>query len=185
MLKSLYNGYFQKSKVFLYPHLKIRRDSKISPVDTFTSWEGYCDHGDKKLLCLYDLKTDKEFKEFEKNKLLKNILFHEFYELNNNQGMYVFNFSSFVKDWDYYQDGKYSWLSNDFKTVIKNYYVNNKDNYVYVDSYLNPELYYEIYSNLLGCDINILKSVGELCDKPNLTKESIKISVKSFELNKK
>ena len=41
----------------------------------------------------------------------------------------------------------------------------------YVESYLYPEHYYEIYSELLNIPLNTLKEVRELCDKPNLNKE--------------
>jgi hypothetical protein len=46
---------------------------------------------------------------------------------------------------------------------------------------LFPEKHYETYAKILGVDIAMLKSVGELCDKPNLEKENLLIEVADLE----
>ena len=48
---------------------------------------------------------------------------------------------------------------------------------MYVQGYLFPELHFEDYSNILGVDKQLLISVGELCNKPDLEKEKLMISV--------
>jgi hypothetical protein len=45
----------------------------------------------------------------------------------------------------------------------------------------DPEMYFDIYSKLLGCDPKLLSVVGELCDKPNLHKETLEITLKNLE----
>ena len=183
MLKSLHEEYFQKSKIFLYPAIMIPRGTSVTPICTYTSWEGHYKHEDCKLMCLYHLRDDAEFKQFEKNRLFNNMLFDQFYELDGKKGMYVFDFSSYKEDWQYFLDGKYSKFSLNLKSSINIYYMNSKKNYVYVDSYINPEMYFEIYSELLECDVKILEKVGELCDKPNLDKETSHIKVKELNIS--
>ena len=54
----------------------------------------------------------------------------------------------------------------------------------YMESYLYPEKYYEIYSELLNIPTSLLEEVIELCDKPNLKKEDFKKSILELELFK-
>lgn len=184
MIKSVYNEYFQKSRVFLYPALGISKGVSVTPIGTYTCWQDHIAHDDKKLCCVYHLRDDKEFKSFEKTKLFGNSLFDDFYYLENGSGMYIFNFSEFADDWSLYHEGKYSKLSKRLKSIILGHFAKSKTNYVYVDSYLNPEMYYDIYSNILQCSSDILKEVGELCDKPDLNKETIEINLKQLEISK-
>jgi hypothetical protein len=46
-----------------------------------------------------------------------------------------------------------------------------------MQSYLLPEKYYDNYSEILGVDIETLKNVTELCDKPNLNKENLILDI--------
>jgi hypothetical protein len=54
----------------------------------------------------------------------------------------------------------------------------------YMESYLYPEKYYEIYSDMLNVPISTLEEVKELCDKPNLEKEDFKKYILELELFK-
>jgi hypothetical protein len=54
----------------------------------------------------------------------------------------------------------------------------------YMESYLYPEEYYEVYSDLLNVPISTLEEVVELCDKPDLEKEDFKKSLIELELFK-
>ena len=53
------------------------------------------------------------------------------------------------------------------------YFEKDSGNYMYVDSYLFPERYFEIYSDLLGTTEKQLRAVGELCTPPDLNKETL------------
>ena len=69
-LNSVYTKYFQKSKVFLYPLLGIKRGVSVVPIETYISWKGYYNSEDMKLICVYDVRTDEEYKNFERNVFL-------------------------------------------------------------------------------------------------------------------
>jgi len=53
---------------------------------------------------------------------------------------------------------------------------------MYMDSFLFPEKYFNIYSELLGVNEEVLMEVGELCTKPDMEKEIYLVSVE--QLNK-
>lgn len=182
MIKSLYSDYFQKSKTFLYPLLLIPRGTSVTPISTHVSWEGHYDVTDYKFIAVYHLRSDQEFKAFEKSKLLNNLLFHEFYESSDNTGVYVFDYQDYKEDFDKFIHGKYSAMSNSVKSLILSHYSKSKKYFVYVNSFLYPELYYDIYSVILNCDKKILEEVVELCDKPDLSKEKLELTIKTLEL---
>lgn len=183
MIKSLYNEYFQKSRIFLYPALIIPRGTSVTPLETYVSWTGHYEKEDHKLICVYHLRSDSEFKAFEKIKLFGNPHFYDFYEADDDKGIYVFDYQELKEDWAKFIDGQYSKLSTKLKSLILGHYSKSKKNYVYVDSYLNPEMYYDLYSKLLGCDKQLLEEVGELCDKPDFEKETLTCSVKSINIS--
>lgn len=166
----------------MYPVLDIKRGSSVTPIEVFSSWEGFYKLEDAKLICLYHLRSDKEFGIFEKNKLFGNPLFHDFKHVEGNKGVYVFDFSQYKHDWNHFVQGKYSKLSYGTKNKIKNFTGVNDSSFAYVESFLHPEKYYGIYADLVGETVETLKSVGELCDPPNLEKETLKIEVKNLDL---
>ncbi len=181
MIKSLYEGYFQKSGVFLYPLLDIPKGTSVTPIGTYTSLTDHYTYDDCKLIATYHLRDDPQFVLFEKTKLLGNKHYDYYLETDDKIGVYIFDLSDYKQDWDYFMLGKYSKLSKDLKTTVLNHFAKSKKNYVYVNSYLNPEMYFDIYSKLLGCPTDLLKNVGELCDKPDLQKETLQIELKDLE----
>jgi hypothetical protein len=182
MIKSLYPGYFQKSGVFLFPILAIPRGGSVTPLSMYTALKGKYDHSDCRLIVTYPVRTDAEFRVFEKTKLLGNKYFEDYLETDKDKGVYIFDLSEYKTDWDFYLQGKYSKLSRNLKLIILTHYAKSKKNYTYVDSYLNPEMYFEDYSRILDCSTKLLKQVGELCDKPNLNKECLEINLKNLEI---
>jgi hypothetical protein len=179
-IKTLYRNYFHKSRVFLYPLLDINRKS-INPIQTYISWEDQIDPEDMKLICLHHIRDDIEFRQFEKLKLLGNKLFHSFIELEDNKGLYIFDFSEYKKDWNHFLNGKYSLLSPGVKKCIKDYFRGNADHFVYIESYLEPQKYYNLYAELLNVDAHVLKEAVELTDKPLLEKENLLLTFKTIE----
>lgn len=189
-INEIYVDYFQKSKVFLYPILDIKKGTSVTPIETFISW-GDITVKDKKLICLYYLRDDAEFVEYEDKYLLKNPLFQEYKELDDNKAIYIFDLNSYSKDFEYFIDGKYSKFSKKLKDRIRDSYGATSANYTYIKSYLYPEEYYQTYANLLCTDDydvskmkTILSEVGELCSKPDIEKEHLKLSIKSLDLKK-
>jgi len=137
VIDALYRTYFQKSKIFLYPLLDIKRGASVVPEQTYLSWEGFLTTEDIKLIALYPKRTDREYLSFEKNVLLKHSRTTDFVELSDTQ------------------------------------VETNSGNYVYVDSYLFPEKYFQLYADLLDTSEELLRSVGELCSPPDLDKENL------------
>lgn len=182
-IQSLYKNYIQKSRIFLYPALGIKRQSN-SPIETYVAWKDYCEPGDCKFICLHHLRNDPEFRAFEKVKLFGNPLFIDYKVTADDKAIYVFDFSKSKSDWECFLRGKYSKISDKHKAVIKNFYGTQSPNYAYIESFLHPEKYFGMYSQIINVEQKILKQVGELCDPPDLEKETLTISLKLLEIKK-
>ena len=182
-IKSLYRDYFQKSRVFLYPALEIRKGSSVTPIQTYVAWKDVLKPSDVKLVCLYHLRDDMEYKTFEKNKLFGNRLFEDFRTCADNKGIYIFNFDQYIGDWDNFLKGKYSKISPEMKRRIRDFFKGNS-NYIYVDSFIQPDKYYALYAELLGVRIDVLKETVELCSAPDLDKETVKITMQDLDIKK-
>lgn len=182
MVNSVYTDYIQKSRIFVYPFLDIRKGSEAVPIESYISWTGKYTFEDYKLVCLYHLRDDDVFKKFEKVKLTGNKLFDSYYETADGQGAYVFDMSDYKSDWKHFLDGSYTKLSTNAKNMILKFFMTNKSNYHHINSYLNPEIYYENYAKLLDVSEKLLREVGELCSKPDLDKETLKAEIKSIPL---
>jgi hypothetical protein len=175
-LTSIYRKYFQKSKVFIYPLLGIKRGLSVVPIETYVAWEGYYKPEDMKLICVYDFRVDEEYKKIEKNILLEhNRLFD--YKKVKAEVVIVFDFSDLNDDWFHFIYGRYSQLSTKTKQKILSFFDIHGGNYAYMHSYLIPEKYYANYSELLNVDTELLREVVELCNKPDLDKETLKLEI--------
>lgn len=178
MIKTLYQDYFQKSKTFLFPALKIARNSSIQVSETFISWEGMYTPEDCKLLLLYDDVNTEAFQAFELKVLIAHPLYFTKHQiLGTDAAVYVYDYSILKKDWAYFLQGRYSRLSKELKQAILTYYGKNSHEYKYIASYLLPEDFFPVYAELLDIHVDLLTKVGELCDPYNLNKETCKISV--------
>ena len=178
-MKSLYHDYYQKSRVFLYPVLEMKRGGSVTPIETYISWEGLHKPEDQKLICLYHVRDDREYKTFEKNKLLGNRLFENYIEGEDGRGIYIFDLKLLGDSWNTFLLGKYSRLSPEHKKFIKDFY-RGSNNYSYVESYLHPSKYYSFYSDILGIDEHVLRETVELTDKPSIDKETLVFSTKEI-----
>ena len=171
-LNSVYKKYFQKSKVFLYPILGIKRGVSVVPIETYVSWKGYYNSEDMKLICVYDVRTDDEYKHFEKNTLLGHNRLCDFVKVGN-QAVLTFDMSDLGDDWFHFINGKYSKISMNLKQKILTFFDKYSGNYAYMHSYLIPEKYFSNYAELLDIEVEELIKVGELCSKPDLEKENL------------
>jgi hypothetical protein len=191
-LKSLQTQYIQKSRLFLYPILAIKRGVSITPIQTYVSWEGVYTLEDYKLIGVYHLRNDPEFNRFEQIKLLKSPYFDNFFQLENDTGAYVFDFSILYEDYQKFINGKYSKFSQEVKDKILNFFYNGVNHHTVILSYLNPEQYMEDYAELLTVGgkakdekeynklLNLIKMVGEVCSLPDLNSETLKINKKNI-----
>jgi len=184
-ITSLYKDYFQKSRIFLYPILEIKRGTSITPIETHVSWEGHYSKNDMKLICLYHLRSDAEFLQFEKERLYNNKHFFDFKQVDDNKGVYVFDFSNYEKDWNNIIRGKYSQLTAGYKKKIENFYGKRDSNYAYIESFLYPEKYYSMYAEIMLVKESLLREVGELCSKMDFEKETLTANVKDLQINSK
>jgi hypothetical protein len=181
VIDALYRKYFQKSKIFLYPLLDIKRGTSVVPKETYISWNESVTSEDMKLVCVYYLRKDTEYTQFEKSVLLKHNRLIDYVKIDDETLVVTFSFSDLKDDWFNFLNGKYSKISKETKSKILNFFDKKSGNYAYVESYLYPEKHFTTYAKILGVDIELLKSVGELCDKPNLEKEMLLIEVANLE----
>ena len=184
VIDALYRKYFQKSKIFLYPLLDIKRGTSVVPKDTYLSWNDTINSEDMKLVCVYYVRTDQEYLQFEKNVLLKHNRLIDLVKVNDETLVVTFNFSDLSNDWINFLNGKYSKMNTKIKSKILNFFDKKSGNYAYVESYLYPEKHFQTYANLLNVDVEMLKSVGELCNKPDLEKESLLLEVADLKILK-
>lgn len=175
-LTSIYSKYFQKSKVFLYPLLGIKRGLSVVPKETYIAWEGHYKPEDMKLICVYDYRKDEEYQKIEKNLLLEHNRLSD-YKRVKKEAIIVFDFSDLDDNWFHFINGKFSQMEIKVKQKILGFFDVHGGNYAYMHSYLIPEKYYDNYSEILGIDTEVLKEVVELCDKPNLNKETLILDI--------
>ena len=87
-MKKIYSDYFQKSKVFLYPLLGIKKGIRFVPLETYLNWDGYF-KSDNDFFCLYNIpQTTEEKKMFEVFKQLHlktNEHFIEWFSISNDK----------------------------------------------------------------------------------------------------
>ncbi len=185
VIQSLYRDYFQKSTVFLYPALGIKRGVSVTPIQNYTSWKGKYSREDCKLICLYPLRKDQDFIQFEKVRLLGHSLFHDFHQVDEDKGVYIFDLSHMKDDFHHVMKGKYSKISPEHKKRIKDFIGANSPNLPYVESFLEPKKYFNMYAEIMEVEVSLLKQVGELCDPPDHEAEMLDIQIINLELNKK
>jgi hypothetical protein len=188
VLTSIYNKYIQKSRIFLYPALKIRRGVSVTPVQTYMSWEGMYELEDNKFIVVYHLREDRDFKNFEDKALLGNDAFVDFYEVEDNNGAYIFDYEIYKDDYNCIRRGKYSELSKPYKQRVLRFFKNHARHHAHVESYLYPEKYIKTYAKILNVQPSLLERVGELCSKPELKQEQLisekkVINLQTFNLN--
>ena len=176
--------------MFLYPALGLKRGHSVTPIQVYSSWKNMYRFEDRKLICIYHMRTDEEFKMYEKQMLLGNEFFHDFHMTDDDKGVYVFDFSRMKTDWDFFLKGKYSKLSPDLKRKIRAFFGAN--NLGYIDSFLYPERFFNMYASMLTtcrqdepAMLKLLKEVGELCSSPNLELENLIANVKDLHSPKK
>lgn len=180
-MNKLYAEYFQKSKVFLYPILGIAKKSSIQVKNTYISWGDAYKEADQKLILQYEDVNTEAFEAFKDKVLLTSPLYETHITTPDYQGIFVFDMSVLVKDWELFINGKYSRFSKILKDGILKYYGSKSPEYDYVRSYLYPSEYFHIYADLLNVQESLLMEVGELCDKYNPELEKLNIFVELLE----
>lgn len=177
-LNSVYRKYFQKSQVFIYPLLGIKRGAAYVPKATYVAWEENATTSeDMKLICVYENDGSNTFDVFVKSILLKHARLFGYVKANSKTSVFTFEFSDLSADWENFLNGKYSKINLNLKAKILNFFDPQSGNYQYIKSYLYPEKYYDEYADLLNTNVELLKSVVELCTKPDLAKETLELEI--------
>lgn len=180
-ISSIYPNYIQKSRLFLYPLLGIKRGGSVTPKETYMSWDNMYTLNDNRLIIVYHLREDLEFKKFEES-IQNNKYFETFFELEDDTGAFVFDLSKHKSEFQKIVKGNYSKLREEFKVKTLGFFKNHKKHHIYIMSYLYPNRYYNMYGKVLNVPTSLLKEVGELCSLPDLNKEKLSISTKVLNL---
>ena len=171
MILNLYNKYFQKSKIFLYPFLELPKvDEKYFTIQTYLKYKDISIE-ECFIICVYNIKDVEYFTKYKKEKINRSIYFTSEETIDENKHIVIFNISKFKTDYHYFMLGQYSKFSSKSKDLIKKYFGARSPQYVYVDTFINPKDYYNEYSTLLDVSKETLEEVVELCDKFDYEKE--------------
>lgn len=171
-MRIVYTEYFQKSKVFLYPLLGLKKGLEYVPADTYICWDTLYESNNYKLICVYNTEKTVDFKNFE----LKYLRNHSMLELYHNLGdkqVYVFDMRPYKYDHMMVVSGKYSNMSVGAKNKIIQYFGKNGKVSEYIESFLNPSEYHDVYAKSLDVDIKLIEKVYEVCSKPDIVKETL------------
>lgn len=171
MITDIYRKYFQKSYNFLYPILGFKKHKNHKPLQTYIEWEGICDITSRRLVCVFKKLNTPEWNNFEKEYLITHAMLDYCTPIDKETIAYVFSFDSKADDFDAFCNGQYSRISQQSKKILSNYYGVHTPEWIFMESYLYPEKYFKKYADILKIDIEILRNVGELCEKYDQTKE--------------
>lgn len=172
--------YFQKSQKFLYPLVGVGCKS-IMPTQTFVAWDHFSKL-DFRLIAVFDQQTScseddiKDFQYFSEHFLKPNKFFQENFLLEAQKEIFVFNLEEYSEDWIHFLRGKYSLFSQKAKKKILRYYASDSLIVQYMESYLYPSKFFDLYAQLLNVDAALLEVVGELCDQIDIEREELKLS---------
>jgi hypothetical protein len=167
-----YMQYFQKSKIFLYPLLGIKKGEEFVPAETYICWDNLYSQFDYKYICIYSTPKTLKFSNFERKHLLSHNLL-EHHENYKDQQIYVFDFSKYEHDFDMFMLGSYSKLSIETKNKILRYFGRVGRISGYIESYLDPKSHHETYAKALDVNLKIIEETHELCTPPNIEKETL------------
>ena len=119
--------------------------------------------------------------EFEKQNKQMALFYQEviddYQKLDENMHLYIFDYSKYPNDWKALIKGKYSKFTNTFKKIITEFFDSSGNASNYIESYIYPSYYHDDIAEDLNVNIELLKTVWELCDKPNLEKETLKLKI--------
>ena len=172
-MKSIFSKYFQKSRVFLYPLINLRKGSGFKPQETYVIWDGVYRLRDVKLICTFANRQGRKLRNFETKYLIPNKLVDDVTYFDDGC-VAVFNLSTYKEDFKYFIDGKYSKFTFETKEIINKHFTSRGKVNKYVDSYLFPNEYHQKYAEDLDVDLDIIKDTFELCDKPDIKLETFK-----------
>tara|TARA_Y100000592_G_scaffold93384_1_gene156511 strand:- start:2026 stop:2577 length:552 start_codon:yes stop_codon:yes gene_type:complete len=171
-MNSVFANYFQKSKVFLYPLIDMKKNYKYTPIETYVRWQNIYKLSDKKLICEYKVRPSKRFNTFEKKYIRGNPYLDDIIYLSQSKMVCIYDMSKFEEEFIYFIKGEYSKFKHGYKEKVLDFYREDGKKNKYVDSYLFPEAYHKMYAKELDVDLSLIENTFELCNKPDLEKET-------------
>ena len=168
----VYTDYFQKSKVFLYPLLQLKKGLTYVPKQTYIAMEHMHSPEDYRLLCEYHVKMSENFDKFCNTYIKNHPRFDEYIDIGDNKHVFIFDFISFKNDFNKFLVGKYSQFSLNSKMIILDFFSDGRSS-DYIEAFLSPENYHEDYADELNVDVKIIENVFELCSLPDINKETL------------
>ena len=171
-MKTVYTEYFQKSKVFLYPLLKLKKGVAYVPIQTYVCWEQAYTISDYKFFCEYHAPLSAKFIKFCDRYLKSHKLFLEHLDLGDNKHIFIFNYKDYKKDFDRFIEGKYSQFSLDTKIIILDFFNTSGNMSNVIHSFLSPDKAHADYADALDVSIEKIIDVYEICSIPDIKKET-------------
>jgi len=168
----VYTNYFQKSKVFLYPLLGIKKGAEFIPAETYICWNDLFGVNDKKYILIYNEERTTAYLTFELNQIKRNPFYYDSYHIED-KNIYIFDMSNKLHDFEMFLHGFYSKFSVEAKNKILNYFGNVGRISDYIRSFLSPEKYHQDYAKALNVELKLIEEVYELCTPPNIEKETL------------
>ncbi len=171
------SAYRQKSKLFLWPLVRIKRTVGLKPLQTFLIDPSQAIYEtDYKIIAPFFKDPTERQGVFDEDDLLTNEFFHDFYETDKLL-VYVFDLRSYNDDFDKFLEGRYTEYSKASKALVNMYYGSkvglNFKPHPQVDAYLNPkESTYVKVADQLEIDVYELIKGVEIVDPPDLEKET-------------
>jgi hypothetical protein len=170
-MEKLYSKYFQKSYTFLYPLLGIPKHPVLKPSQVYLEWQYRSKLEDPELICLFTRNPiDKLWIDFEQCTLFKHKQLRVFEKISNEVIALVFDLKAYEEDYGFFLKGFYSKFSEGAKNKIITYYGNSPE-FTFLESFLYPEKYHQVYASLLDVNPDVILKSHELCEIFNREKE--------------
>ena len=170
----VYTRYFQKSKVFLYPLLGIKKGYKHVQKNTYVIWDQFFDKNDYRLMAVYDNDNSVDYKVFVDTVLQPLPASHAKFKISESKDLFLFDMARHKHDFDCFYDGRFSQMTVEAKRRIKNYFGSVGRISKYISSFLDPEEFHDDYAEAFNVSHELIQDVYEVCSKPDIDKETFR-----------